>query len=83
MKKIRFLRPKGLTIDGAARGFVKGDVRDYIPEDLCQFLVNNGDAEYVQDKPVKKEANPEAEKKQEPVANKEDKLFKPSSKKDK
>jgi colicin import membrane protein len=53
MKEIRFLKTMGLTIEGKTRGFVKGDVRDYIPEAISKRLVLVGDAEYVEDEKAK------------------------------
>ena len=80
MIEIRFKKPKALDIDGVARAYVAGDVRDYLPENICNSLVACGDAEYVLD--AKAEAEAEVEKQHQPK-NKEDKLMRPNKKADK
>jgi len=63
MKKIKFKKPIAIDIDGIARAYVVGDVRDYLSDDVCEGLVKSGSAEYVlTEAEAKAEAEAEKEK---------------------
>ncbi len=95
MKTIKFKKPVAIDIDGIARSYVIGDVRDYLSDDDCAKLVTSGDAEYVdtnvmhtqthtqpeaEETEVESEIKPEAEEKLYQPKNKENKLMKPKKK---